>query len=146
MFANWDSFLRVFLPADFTSQFLWNEIGIAPLRIFWIKMGPMSKDFSWKSNRFEWRIPVCLNMRVPLPSPRGLGEALKILFWNEDLLKKTSLLLLFKVLYFLHFDGWQLFKRPNSAGGKKNLPESSEYCGFRGILPGDDIDHGWLYI
>ena len=37
-----------------------------PLRRFFLtKMGPMSKDFWWKSNPFERHIPVCLNMWVP---------------------------------------------------------------------------------
>ena len=36
-----------------------------PLRIFLTKMGPMSKDFWWKSDPFGWHLPVCLNMWVP---------------------------------------------------------------------------------
>ena len=32
-------------------------------------MGPMSKDFCWKSNPFGRYIPVCLNMWVPPPPP-----------------------------------------------------------------------------
>ena len=43
IFAKWDPLLRIFLT----------------------KMGPMSKDFCWKSNPFGWHIPVCLNMWVP---------------------------------------------------------------------------------
>ena len=35
------------------------------LRIFLIKMGPMSTDFWWKSNPFGRNIPVCRNMWVP---------------------------------------------------------------------------------
>ena len=30
-------------------------------------MGPMSKEFCWKSNPFGRHIPVCLNMWVPPP-------------------------------------------------------------------------------
>ena len=43
IFAKWDPLLRIFLS----------------------KMGPMSKDFCWKSNPFGRHIPVCLNMWVP---------------------------------------------------------------------------------
>ena len=45
IFAKWDPLLRIFLPT----------------------MGPMSKDFCWKSNPFGRHIPVCLNMWVPPP-------------------------------------------------------------------------------
>ena len=66
--ANWDPFLRVFLPQKrlifhFFRNFLWN--GDPPLRIFLKKMGPMSKDFCWKSDPFGRHIPVCFNMWVP---------------------------------------------------------------------------------
>ena len=32
---------------------------------FLTKIGPLSKNFWWKSNPFGWCIPVCLNMWVP---------------------------------------------------------------------------------
>ena len=44
------------------------------LRIFLTKMGPMSKDFCWKSNPFGRHIPVCLNMWV---LPPGYSISLK---------------------------------------------------------------------
>ena len=34
------------------------------LRIFLTKVGPMSKNFWWKSNPFGWHIPVCLGVLV----------------------------------------------------------------------------------
>ena len=70
IFANRDPFLRVFLPQNgwfyhfFVIFAKWDPL----LRIFLTKMGPMSKDFCWKSNPFGRHIPVCLNMWVP-PSP-----------------------------------------------------------------------------
>ena len=72
IFANRDPFLRVFLPQNgwFYHYFVifakWDPL----LRIFLTKMGPMSKDFCWKSNPFGRHIPVCLNMWVP-PPPGG---------------------------------------------------------------------------
>ena len=42
------------------------------LRIFLNKMGPMSKDFCWKSNPFGLHIPVGLNMWAPPPPPGQL--------------------------------------------------------------------------
>ena len=69
IFANRDPFLRVFLPQNgwFYHFFMifakWDPL----LRIFLTKMGPMSKDFCWKSNPFGRHIPVCLNMWVPPP-------------------------------------------------------------------------------
>ena len=71
IFANRDPFLRVFLhqkglilPFFFFAIFVkWDPL----LRIFLTKMGPMSKDFCWKSNPFGRHIPVCLNMWVPPP-------------------------------------------------------------------------------
>ena len=69
IFANRDPFLRVFLPQNgwfyhfFTIFAKWDPL----LRIFLTKMGPMSKDFCWKSNPFGRHIPVCLNMWVPPP-------------------------------------------------------------------------------
>ena len=47
------------------------------LRIFLTKMGPMSKDFIWKSNPFGRHIPVCLNMWVP--PPRASAQNWKLL-------------------------------------------------------------------
>ena len=50
IFANQDPFLRVFLPkkrADFTIFCKFCKMG-PPLRIFFTKMGPMSKDFFMK--------------------------------------------------------------------------------------------------
>ena len=72
IFVNWDPFLRVFLPKNgwfyhFFAIFVkWDPL----LRIFLTKMGPMSKDFWWKSNPFGQHIPVCLNMWLPPPPPR----------------------------------------------------------------------------
>ena len=72
IFANRDPFLRVFLPQNgwfyhfFAIFAKWDPL----LRIFLTKMGPMSKDFCWKSNPFGRHIPVCLNMWVP-PPPGG---------------------------------------------------------------------------
>ena len=69
IFANRDPFLRVFLPQNgwfyhfFAIFAKWDPL----LRIFLTKMGPMSKDFCWKSNPFGRHIPVCLNMWVPPP-------------------------------------------------------------------------------
>ena len=69
IFANRDPFLRVFLPQNgwfynfFAIFAKWDPL----LRIFLSKMGPMSKDFCWKSNPFGRHIPVCLNMWVPPP-------------------------------------------------------------------------------
>ena len=71
IFANRDPFLRVFLPQNgwfyhfFAIFAKWDPL----LRIFLTKMGPMSKDFCWKSNPFGRHIPVCLNMWVPPPPP-----------------------------------------------------------------------------
>ena len=68
IFANRDPFLRVFLPQNgwfyhffFAIFAKWDPL----LWIFLTKMGPMSKDFCWKSNPFGRHIPVCLNMWVP---------------------------------------------------------------------------------
>ena len=74
IFANRDPFLRVFLPQNgwFYNLFAifakWDPL----LRIFLSKMGPMSKDFCWKSNPFGRHIPVCLNMWVPPPPGYGI--------------------------------------------------------------------------
>ena len=71
IFANRDPFLRIFLPQNgwfyhfFAIFAKWDPL----LRIFLTKMGPMSKDFCWKSNPLGRHIPVCLNMWVP-PPPR----------------------------------------------------------------------------
>ena len=71
IFTNRDPFLRVFLPQNgwfyhfFAIFAKWDPL----LRIFLTKMGPMSKDFCWKSNPFGRHIPVCLNMWVPPPPP-----------------------------------------------------------------------------
>ena len=67
IFTNQAPLLRVFLPQNgwfyhvFAVFAKWDPL----LRIFWTKMGPMSKDFCWKSNPFGRHIPVCLNMWVP---------------------------------------------------------------------------------
>ena len=59
IFANWDHFLRVFLPQKwlililFANFVKWDH----PLRIVLTKMRPMSKDFWWKSNPFGRHIP-----------------------------------------------------------------------------------------
>ena len=69
IFANRNPFLRVFVPQNgwfyhfFAIFAKWDPL----LRIFLTKMGPMSKDFCWKSNPFGRHIPVCLNMWVPPP-------------------------------------------------------------------------------
>ena len=80
IFANRDPFLRVFLPQNgwfynfFAIFAKWDPL----LRIFLSKMGPMSKDFCWKSNPFGRHIPVCLNMWVP---PRDLVKPPGLPFW-----------------------------------------------------------------
>ena len=53
--ANFTIFQQIFVKLD------------PPVRIFLTKMGPMSKEFWWKSNPFGQHIPVCLNMWVPPP-------------------------------------------------------------------------------
>ena len=65
---------RVFLPQkrlilQFFSRILWNgTLGGTLLKaFFWTIMGPMSKDFWWKSNPFGQHIPVCLIMWVTPP-------------------------------------------------------------------------------
>ena len=91
IFANRDPFLRVFLPQNgwfyhfFAIFAKWDPL----LRIFLTKMGPMSKDFCWKSNPFGRHIPVCLNMWVPPPpalfqSKLNFGE-LKMLYFKPFL-------------------------------------------------------------
>ena len=73
IFANRDPFLRIFLPQNgwfynfFAIFAKWDPL----LRIFLSKMGPMSKDFCWKSNPFGRHIPICLNMWVP---PRAFNQ------------------------------------------------------------------------
>ena len=95
IFANRDPFLRVFLRPQngwfyhFLAIFAkWDPL----LRIFLTKMGPMSKDFCWKSNLFGRHIPICLNMWIPHPGcncpmvvlQRYMGHVatLDTLFWN----------------------------------------------------------------
>ena len=85
-------FLRIFLPlktTDLTLFFKFSQIRthfegvsclkngwfkkffvilvqwVPLLRIFLTKMGPLSKEFWWKTNPFGRHIPVCLNMWVP---------------------------------------------------------------------------------
>ena len=68
-FANQDPNLKGFPPIKgwfyhFSAIFVkWDPF----LKIFLTKMGPMSKDFWWKSNPFGRYIPLCLNMKVPPP-------------------------------------------------------------------------------
>ena len=53
-----------------------------PLSIFLTKMGPMFKDFWWKSNPFGWHIPICLIIWVP----RGLQchTSFRVSLWKVD--------------------------------------------------------------
>ena len=93
IFANRDPFLRVFLPQNgwfyhfFAIFAKWNPL----LRIFLTKMGPMSKDFCWKSNPFGRHIPVCLNMWVP--PPRSI---LPKLVWLKNKQTKKHLIIVQK--------------------------------------------------
>ena len=70
IFANQDSFLRVFLPQKWLVFTIFVKRDPL-LSMFLTKMGPMSKDFCWKSNPFGWHIPIGLNMWVP---PQGFWE------------------------------------------------------------------------
>ena len=49
---------------------------LSNLRIFLTKMEPMLEDFWWKSNPFEWHIPIGLNMWVLLQVPGPLWQQL----------------------------------------------------------------------
>ena len=98
IFANRDPFLRVFCLKNgwfynFFANFLkWDP----PPRIFLTKVGPMSKDFWWKSNPFGRHIPVCLNMWVPpreRPFMNCFCYAIR-LTWISDNLGKINWLLI----------------------------------------------------
>ena len=99
IFANRDPFLRVFLPQNgwfyhfFAIFAKWDPL----LRICLSKMGPMSKDFCWKSNPFGRHIPVCLNMWVP---PRGSNVCM---MWRSNIFifLRLSLVKMMKTVLFL---------------------------------------------